>query len=68
MGCSSEPITDEDYRIAVAEALRDASIWFTLAEGPVAHIRQAESEDRKRRPRRQRRRAQNALHADVYPQ
>lgn len=57
MGIRTEPIADDDYRRAVAEALDGASLRFELTEGHIVHIEQAEREARDRRNKRQRRNA-----------
>lgn len=53
MGKRTEPITDDDNRRAVADALDGAPLRFELTEGHIVHIERAEREARQRRITRQ---------------
>ena len=55
MAVRTEPITDDDYRRAVAAALDGAPLRFELTEGHIVHIEEAEREARRGRTNRQRR-------------
>lgn len=53
MGKRTEPINDEEFRLAVADALDVAPLRFQLTEGHIVHIERAEREARRRRISRQ---------------